>query len=357
MDAVAYSYDPEIVNTRRFGTGREFNLSKRSERYEYFRFKAGKLIEKLKQFLESHTFIAYLLAPKLAGKGTYLSLLKEVLGQEAFHHISVGDLVREFQKSYVKNQKEYDTYFNKHYRGYIPLKEAIEALLYPDVTSLKPTELILTLIKKKIDSLPRRTIFIDGFPRTEDQISYSLYFRDLINYRDDPDLFVLIHVPLAVIDARIKGRRICPKCGASRHISLLPTEYVAYDKKHKEFYLMCDNPECNRERMVPKQGDNLGIKPLLPRIKRDLKLQKLALKLHGVPHINLYNAVKVSEALKLVEEYEITPEYRYELTASGDIKISTAPWIIEESGEKFYSLLAPPVLLQLLVQLGEIFEL
>lgn len=362
MEDTGFNYEIEDISrlstiTAPFvKTQKSYDLNTVKGRHEYFRAKAGKLIDKIAEFLENHTFIAYWLAPKNAGKSTYIGLLRELFGQSVFNYISVGDIVREFQQNYKTKKQEYDSYFSRYYRGYLKLDEAIEALLYPDISSLKPTELILTLVKKKIDGLPRKTLFIDGFPRTEDQVSYSLYFRELINYRDDPDVFVLIYLPLSVIDERIKYRRVCPKCGKSFSTVLLPSEHVEYDENTKEFIFKCDNPACNKEPLIRKQGDDKGIETILPRIKKDLYLMQLAENLYGVPKIRMYNAVEVKDAKKVVQDYEITLRYTFEYK-DGKIKKQTKPWTVEDNGKEYYSLLAAPVLLQFIKQLAEIFEI
>ena len=69
------------------------------------------------------------------------------------------------------------------------------------------------------------------------RINFSLFFRDLVGHRNDPDVFILIDVPEKVIDERIKWRRICPICQTSRNLKLLPTSGVGFDNKAKEFYL------------------------------------------------------------------------------------------------------------------------
>ena len=50
-----------------------------------------------------------------------------------------------------------------------------------------------------------------------DQVSYSLFFRDLMGFRDDQDVMVFIDVPTNVIAERIKWPRICPICKTSRN--------------------------------------------------------------------------------------------------------------------------------------------
>ena len=357
-DMPIYKFDKTYVSTKVDKPYREFDLTSLEGRHEYFKYKMGDKIEKIKEFLESHTFIAYMLAPKLAGKSTYLGMLKEIFGMRAFYHVSVGDLVRKVQKEYLENKQEYDKYLSKYYRGYIPLEEAVDALLYPDVTKVKPTELILTLIKREIDSLPKKTLFIDGFPRTADQISYSLYFRELINYREDPDLFVLIRAPISVLDARIKYRRICPKCNKSYNLKLLPTQKFGYDKQTGEIYMMCDNPECKNERLIKKQADDKGIEPLLPRIRTDFKLMDTANALHGVPKINIYNSVPVDIADELIDDYEKTPMFEYTYNKKTDrVEMHKKPWSIKDNGIEYYSLMAPAATLQFLRQFVKVFNL
>jgi adenylate kinase family enzyme len=130
-----------------------------------------------------------------------------------------------------------------------------------------------------------------------------LFFRDLIGYRDDPDIFVLIDVPEAVIDERIKWRRVCPLCQTSRNLKLLPTSKLGYDDKKKEFYLVCDDANCKGARMLPKEGDEAGIKPIKERLKKDEKLIQQAFSLYGIPKVLLRNSVPLKEAKKYVDDY------------------------------------------------------
>ena len=135
----------------------------------------------------------------------------------------------------------------------------------------------------------------------------------------------------------------------------MPTENVGYDKNSGEIYLICENPDCNSERMVKKQGDDKGIKAILPRIKNDLKLVGLARKLEGIPKIELYNAIETKDK-SLVEDYEITPEFYYE-HKDDRVIVHTKDWVIKENGKTYYSLLAPAVLLQFIRQIAEVFNI
>ncbi|MDD5172909.1 MAG: nucleoside monophosphate kinase [Patescibacteria group bacterium] len=346
-----------LSKTKVRGLNKKFDLANVADRQRYFKAKAGKEIEKLKEYFNQNTFIAYWLGKKNSGKGTYSKLMVEIFGQDRISHISVGDVVRDvhMEVADVGKRKKLVDYLKQNYRGYISVDEAIKSLLNRGTKFLLPTEFILALVKREIDKMPKKTIFIDGFPRGMDQVSYSLYFRDLINHRDDPDVFIIIDIPEEIIDQRMKYRTICPKCHTSRSIRFLPTQNIGYDKTKKEFYLMCDNPECNKARMVAKEGDDLGIESIRERLNLDGELIKKVAVLHGIPKILLRNAVPAKKIKFLVDDYEITPEYDYNLDNNKKIKIIEKSWIIKnDEGQKSYSLLAPPVVVSLIKQLKKV---
>ena len=322
--------------------------------------KAGTEIEKVKTFLDQNTFIAYLLGKKNSGKGTYTKLMIEIFGTERIGHISVGDVVRSVHKEIADNVKRQELidYLQKNYRGYISVDQAMAALEGRDTKTLLPTEFILTLVKREIDRLPKKTLFIDGFPRDLNQVSYSLYFRDLINYRDDQDVFVLISIPETIIDERMKNRVVCPICNTPRSLKLLRTKEVGYDPATKEFYLICDNSECKGARMKAKEGDNMGIETIRERLKLDEGLIKRALNLYGIPKILLRNDVPANQAKDLFDDYELTPGYFYQLDKQGRPEVLEKPWIVKnEQGVDSYSLLAPPVVVSWIKQLVKVFGL
>ncbi|MFH0852372.1 MAG: nucleoside monophosphate kinase [bacterium] len=353
----SYEKDFPIFKTKTEGVTRKFNLSDPAERAEYFEAKAGQEIKKLKEYLAKNTFIAYLLGKKNSGKGTYSKLMKEIFGEDKIGHVSVGDVVRSVHESIEDEakKKELLTYLEKNYRGYISIDEAIAALLGRSTKTLLPTEFILALIKMEIAKMPRKALFVDGFPRELDQVSYSFYFRDLINFREDPDVFVAISIPESVIDERMKYRVICPICHTPRNTKLFATNKIGYDEQKKEFYLICDDAKCNGARLVAKEGDNLGIETIRERLELDDKLIEKAFSLHGIPKILLRNSVPALSAKEYVDDYEITPKYVYEKRLDGQVKVSEKPWTIkDDEGEEAYSLLAPPVALALIKQLTNI---
>ncbi len=350
-----------IFKTKIEGVSQKFDLTDFSQRQAYFELKAGKEIEKLREYLKDKSFIAYLLGKKNSGKGTYAKMFKEVVDKDRIEHFSIGDMIRELDKVLKdkKKKKELISFLEKNYRGFLPLEKIISSLKKRSTKTLLSTELILVLVKKEIAKREKKALFIDGYPRDMDQVSYSLFFRDLIGYRDDPDVFILINVPEAIIDERIKHRVVCPLCQTSRNLKVHRTKTVEYDQREKKFYLICDNPDCKGARMVQKEGDELGIESIKKRLEKDEKLIKQTFSLYGIPKILLRNSVPIDEAEKLVDDYEITPGYSYELEKdSGKVKIIERPWqVLDDQGILSYSLMPPAVVVSLIKQMVGVFNL
>lgn len=344
-----------IVGAKTKGVVKRFDLADPKERKKYFEAKAGDEIRFIKKYLQKNTFMAFFLGKKNSGKGTYSSLLREIFGLERLAFVGVGDLVREVHKNwdgYIKTKECQD--LRRYYRGYISFDEAVKRLHGRDTASLVPTEFILAMLKARLTKIGKKAVFIDGLPRDMDQISYSLFFRDLANYREDPDFFVMIDIPMNVIDERIKYRVVCPKCNSSRNLKLMITKDIEYDSQNGKFYLMCDNPDCQGIKMVPKEGDNLGIEPIKGRLEKDEEILRKVFGLYGMPKIMVRNHVPAREAEKYFDDYELTPEY----VLSWDGKkaqVSEKPWLVkDDSGVESYSLMAPAVTVSLLKQLREV---
>lgn len=324
--------------------------------------KAGQEIQKLKEYLRQNTFMAFLLGPKNSGKGTYTKLFMEMVGPENVAHLSVGDVVRNAHYKELTDEarkKDFLEFLSRRYRGYMPIEKVIQTIEGRGQASLLPTEVILTLVEREIDRLGRKAVFIDGFPRNMDQVSYAIYFRSLMGYRDDPDFFVFIDVPMSVIDERIKNRLICPKCQTPRSLRLLRTKEIGYDEVKKEFYLICDNSNCEPTRLVAKEGDALGIAPLRDRIELDYKVMRQLMGLVGVPQIFLRNSVPAAKTGEYVDSYEITPSYHYRWDADEKkVSVTEEPWIIkDDEGTDSYSLLPEAVALGLIKNVANVLGL
>lgn len=357
-----YEQEFPLFQTKVAGVEEKFNLSDPDERKKYFERKAGAEIEKIKKFFEQGgTFISYFLGKKNAGKGTYTKLMMEIFGKDKIGHLSVGDIVRSVHEDITDETKKADLleYLNKNYRGYLAPEDAINALLNKDQKTLLPNEFILALIEREINKMGKKSIFLDGFPRNLDQVSYSLFFKKLVDFREDPDIFIAIDIPESVIDERMKNRVVCPVCHTPRNLKLLATKKVGYDEGSKQFYLICDDPNCQGARMGAKEGDNMGIESIRERLELDGKLIEKIFSMHGIQRIFLRNAVPVDKTNELVDDYEITPEYVYELDeATKEIKIVEKPFVVkDDEGVDVVSFLAPPVVLSLIKQLVKVLGL
>lgn len=352
--------DFPISKTKVPGVDGKFNLNDPEDRKKYFEAKAAPEIEKLKKYLEKNTFVAFLLGKKNSGKGTYSKLFMEAVGEDRVGHISVGDIVRDVHTAIEKGdgKSELFEFLKKHYRGFHSLEEIEASITSRDTKSLVPSELIVALLEYEISKRPRKAIFIDGFPRALNQVSYSLFLKQVLGYRDDPDFLVFISVPETVIDARIKARVICPVCQTPRSVSLAPTALIEQDEGTGEFYLMCDNPSCNKARMVSKEGDELGIEPIRERLELDDKIFRQLLTLKGLPQVKLRNSIPAAKAWDYVEPYEVTPIYSYKKRTDGKIEVIEEPWLIpDDDGVLSYSLLPAPVALGLIKQTTQVLNL
>jgi len=129
-----------------------------------------------------------------AGKGTQAELLVKKLSIPA---ISTGNMLREA----IANGTELGK----------------KAKQFMDEGNLVPDELILGIIADRVAQPDCANGFIlDGVPRTLAQAE-ALEAKGI-----RIDHVVSIEVDDAVIEGRMTGRRVCPKCGASYHIVANP---------------------------------------------------------------------------------------------------------------------------------------
>lgn len=351
-----------MFKTKTEGVTERFDLNDPPARKKYFEAKAGAELKQLREYLSAgKTFMGILMGKKNSGKGTYSKLFMEAVGMpDKIGHVAVGDIVRDVHAGMTDPAKKQDLsdFLSKNYRGFHSLEE-IDALIEGrSQSTLISTELILALLKYEVSKRPRQALFIDGFPRGLDQIAYSMFLKELLGYRHDPDFIAFIDIPNTIIEERIKSRVVCPICKTPRNVKLLATSEAGYDPETKSFYLMCDNPSCNKARMVPKEGDELGIEPIRDRIEADENIFRQLLGLQGLPKIYLRNAIPADTSSDLVDDYEITPTYSYELDqATGKVKINESPWVINnDEGVPSNSLLPPPVVLSLIKQLAPVLK-
>jgi len=147
-----------------------------------------------------------------AGKGTQAEKLTKQL---EIPSISTGNMLREAISNGTELGKEAKTYMDG-------------GLLVPD-------ELVLSIVAERVAQPDCKNGFIlDGVPRTLAQAEALEQMGVVIDY------VVSIEIDDAVIEGRMTGRRVCPKCGATYHITANPTKVEG----------ICD--QCGQELIIRK---------------------------------------------------------------------------------------------------------
>ena len=159
------------------------------------------------------------IAPPAAGKGTQSKMLVEKYGYE---HISTGDLLREE----ISKKTELG----------IQINEVISA------GKLVDDDLMLKMLKGKLESISSKSFIIDGFPRTFNQAKLLDELLTSLN----KDNYKVINMNLDYEEAknRVLGRMICLNCGKSYN------DKITSLKPKKEG--ICDS--CNHE--LEKRSDD-----------------------------------------------------------------------------------------------------
>lgn len=129
------------------------------------------------------------IAPPAGGKGTQSDLLVENFG---YIHISTGDLLRELDKS-------------------TPLGKEVDELL--KTGQLINDDLVLRLLREKLETLDGKPFILDGCPRNLAQAErIEEMFREM---GLSLDAVIELDVPYDLILKRAIGRVSCPKCKAT----------------------------------------------------------------------------------------------------------------------------------------------
>ena len=159
-----------------------------------------------------------------AGKGTQAETISKELGIPS---ISTGNMLREA----IQNQT--------------PI--GLEAKNFMDKGQLGPDDVILGIVRERVARDDCRNGFIlDGVPRTVPQAEALERLGVAI------DNVVSIEIQDAVIEARMTGRRVCARCGASYHVTANPpkTDGVCDACGGELVVRKDDKPETVRERLA-----------------------------------------------------------------------------------------------------------
>jgi adenylate kinase len=141
---------------------------------------------------------AVLLGPPGAGKGTQAVKLVEKYGVP---QISTGDIFRKNIKEGTELGKKAQEYMNSG--------------------QLVPDELVVDLVKDRLmQDDCKNGYLLDGFPRTIFQAEELDKFLESNGQK--LDAVINFEVGHDTLIARLTGRRVCKKCGASYHIVNIP---------------------------------------------------------------------------------------------------------------------------------------
>ncbi|HET7752706.1 MAG TPA: adenylate kinase [Anaeromyxobacteraceae bacterium] len=171
--------------------------------------------------------IILMMGPPGAGKGTQAKLLAAKYGVP---HISTGDMFRE------------------HLSRGTDLGKSVKAIMAAG--GLVTDDITNKMVKERLDSADVAPGFIlDGYPRT---IAQAEFFDALLRGRHQQITRVLSYeVPEDLVVERISGRRSCPKCGATYHVSGKPPRRAGYCDRDDTGLMQRedDKPENVKKRM------------------------------------------------------------------------------------------------------------
>ena len=132
------------------------------------------------------------LGPPGAGKGTQA---QRICGALNIPQISTGDILRRAMKEGTET--------------------GLKAKSFIDAGQLVPDEVIIDIVKERLAMNDcSQGYILDGFPRTVPQAEALDTFATI-------DCVIELDVKDEVLVERLSGRRVCVKCGATYHLSML----------------------------------------------------------------------------------------------------------------------------------------
>lgn len=169
-----------------------------------------------------------------AGKGTQAEILASKL---SIPTISTGNILREATKNGTET--------------------GLKAKSFMDKGMLVPDDVIIGIVKERLAQPDCANGYIlDGMPRTLPQA------QALLDNGIEIDRVVSIEVDDAMIEARMTGRRVCGKCGASYHITANPpkTEGICNACGSELVIRDDDKPETVRRRLTVYHNETEALK-------------------------------------------------------------------------------------------------
>ncbi len=159
------------------------------------------------------------IAPPAAGKGTISKYLVDNYG---YIHISTGDLLRKASKEESEVGKKIASLINNG--------------------TFVSDDLVLELIKQKLEKITDHPFILDGIPRNIKQAEYIENIFQKWNVNN----YIVINMDISedILKKRATGRRLCNKCRLSYNIyfdEYQPHEENKCNKCHNELYIRDDD--------------------------------------------------------------------------------------------------------------------
>ncbi|MBQ8952502.1 MAG: adenylate kinase [Clostridia bacterium] len=193
------------------------------------------------------------LGPPGAGKGTQAAVVSQALN---IPHISTGDMFRKALKEGTPT--------------------GLKAKAFMDKGELVPDSVTIEMVKERLSEDDcKNGYLLDGFPRNLDQAEALAGFSQL-------DAAVNIAVADEKLIARLSGRRFCPKCSGTFHVSKLADEKICPDCGAELIQRADDNPAtiANRLSVYHKETSPLTAfyaqKGLLKEVDGDLPMEEVS---------------------------------------------------------------------------------
>lgn len=165
-----------------------------------------------------------LLGPPGAGKGTHAAQLMDELG---IPQISTGDMLR------------------RSIRQGTAL--GLEAQRYMDQGELVPDAVVIGMVQERLNETDaRRGYVLDGFPRTVHQAEALSRIARI-------DAVINLVINDQIILNRLSGRRVCPDCNGTFHVSRLKDPEVCPTCQGKLVIRPDDEPETVKNRLAVYQ--------------------------------------------------------------------------------------------------------
>lgn len=294
--------------------------------------------EKIAKYFQNQPCFLHVLSPKTGGKTVFTKILQDYF-LNIFHHVIIGDLVRQYHSALIENSGEILEFVRQNYNGIVELNSCNEIIKNRNNFAIStvsiPSELILELIKFEIFKHPNKSYILDGFSRNVEQVYISKNLSEILNLHNYRNIFLNINTDTNLIKFKLDRRMICKLCKSPKYYQISPSTIVKFDKDSGNFVMYCDNKNCSGygvEELVRKEGDEDGFQKISNRIANDNELMKISKK------VNFDNSIEVNclvnAGSETYQEYELIKSTAF-VNKNNIVEFKTDKFVLEnEQGIK-----------------------